>query len=92
MRAQLCECGKCPRCRNREHAARYRAKRERDGVFRVKCATTTGPSRAHMSLKELRAAAARAIRDDEIRAYGPQYLGSTLDPAHIFSLRESRSK
>lgn len=89
MRQPLCECGQCPRCRNREYAARYRAKRERDGISRV---DSTGPTLAHLSLDEPRAASAQAIRDEEIRAYGPQEPGSTLDPAHVFSLRESRSK
>jgi len=84
-----CECGRCRRCRNREHAAWYRAKRKRDGISRVDC---TGPTLAHLSLDELRTASARAIRDEEIRAYGPQFPGSTLDPAHVFSLREVRDK
>jgi hypothetical protein len=45
-----------------------------------------------MSLEDLRAASAQAIRDEEIRAYGPQSPGSTLDPARVFSLREVRDK
>jgi hypothetical protein len=45
-----------------------------------------------MSLEDLRAASAQAIRDEEIRAYGPQAPGSTLDPARVFSLREVRDK
>ena len=85
-----CECGRCPRCRNREHAARYRAKWKRDGLTRFDC--TIEPNRARLSIEELRTASARAIRDEEIRAYGPQAPGSTLDPAHVFSLRGVRDK
>lgn len=84
-----CECGTCGQCRNRVQAARYRAQRKREGVGRV---DSTGPTLAHLSLEELQAAAAKAIKDDEIRAYGPQAPKSTLDPANVFWLRKSRSK
>lgn len=85
-----CECGRCPRCRNRQYAAWYRAKRKRDGITRFDC--TIEPNQARLSLDELRVTSARAIRDEEIRAYGPQAPGSTLDPARVFSLREVRDK
>lgn len=84
-----CSCGTCGQCRNRVQAARYRAKRKREGIGRV---DSTGPTLAHRSLEELRTAAVQAIKDEEIRAYGPQAPGSTLDPSHVFSLREARDK
>jgi len=90
MPTPSCECGRCARCQNREHAARYRAKRRRDGISRVDHNGQSGLAR--MSLEDLRAASAQAIRDEEIRAYGPQAPGSTLDPARVFSLREVRDK
>ncbi len=85
-----CSCGTCGQCRNRVQAARYRAKRKREGIALKACAAT--PTLAHLSLEELQAAAAQAIRDEEIRAYGPQAPSSTLDPSHVFSLREARDK